>query len=290
MTTKINKLNFHQLIKKVKDGLLIDNLIIGQFEFIHKGHLHLFSNLDKFSFLTFKNNPSKNAYFFDFDNRINNLEKFNPEYIFIFDILEHNMNALEFINTYLKEINPKNIIVGSDFHFGKDKIGDINLLSKYFNVHIIERDIRYSSHNILEMLENGKLDNALELLAIPIYFDGIVVKNSQVGRQLGYPTANLVLDNKCKMLHGSYASIVIYDNKEYMGLSFLGNSKTLNSSKLFFETYIFDFDEEIYGENIIVYPKTFIRKSDKFNSRDALIASIKADEQFAKNFFKTYKK
>lgn len=263
----------------------ITNLVVGQFEFVHKGHLKLFSELDDFSFLTFKNNPSKSQYFFNFQQRLNNLKQFNPKYIFVFDIHETNLSAIDFINSYLKKINPLNIVVGNDFHFGKDKLGDVNLLLDYFKVTIVERDKRYSSNEILKLLEQGKLEVALELLAIPIYFEGIVVRNNQLGRKLGYPTANLLIDSSCKMLYGSYVSILVYNNKEYHSLSFFGSSKTLNSSKLFFETHIFNFEQDIYEEKIIVYPKKFIRSNTKFRNQEELIRNIKKDEFYAKKFF-----
>lgn len=268
----------------------IVNLVIGQFEFVHKGHLTLFSNLNEFSFLTFKNNPSKIQYFFDFEQRINNLKQFNPKYIFVFDINANNLSAIDFINSYLKKINPMNIIVGDDFHFGRDKSGNIDLLSKFFNITIIQRDQIYSSNKILKLLEIGELETALELLAIPIYFDGIIVKNNQWGRKLGYPTANLLIDSSCRMLYGSYVSILVYNCKEYKSLSFLGNSKTLNSGKLFFETHIFDFEKEIYSEMITVYPKKFIRANIKFKDKEELINNIKKDAVYAKEFFEFRKK
>lgn len=264
---------------------LISNLVIGQFEFIHKGHLKLFSELNEFSFLTFKNHPSKSQYFFNFEQRINNLKQFKPKYIFVFDIKKNNLPAIDFINLYLKKINPKNIIVGNDFYFGKDKLGDINLLTNFFNVTVVERDPLYSSNKILKLLEIGQIATALELLAIPIYFDGIVVKNNQWGQKLGYPTANLIVNSPCKILYGSYVSILVYDEIKYQSLSFLGNSKTLNSGKIFFETHIFNFNKDIYDQKIIVYPKKFIRNNIKFKDQEELVANIKKDESYAKTFF-----
>lgn len=263
----------------------VDNLIIGHFNVIHKGHLKLINKHKNFSFLIFQNNPSKSYNMYSLDERIENIKQFKPKYIFYFDILEDNCDAIQFIEKYLNKINIKNIIVGSDFRFGKDKNGDVNLLNKYFNVDCINNDEFISTHKILSLIENGEIEKANSMSAFNFYYYGEVIHGKKIGTKNFFPTANIVQNKTIKIKAGSYVSRTFVDKKWYKSISFVGIPKTVESSLEVVETYIFDFSENIYGKKIKVELLKFIRENQKFNSFDELLMNIKNDLEVAKNYF-----
>ena len=274
----LNNLNTHYEIK---------NLIIGHFNIIHNGHLKLINKHKNFSFLIFQNNPSKCYNMYSLDERIENLKQFKPDYIFYFDILEDNCDAVQFIEKYLKKIKIENIIVGSDYRFGKDKSGDVNLLKKYFNVELVNNDEVISTHKILSLIENGEIQKANSLSAFNFYYYGEVIHGKKIGTKNFFPTANIVQNKTIKIKAGSYVSKTLIDKKWYESISFVGIPKTVESNLEVVETYIFDFSENIYGKKIKVELLKFIRENQKFDSFDELLKNIKNDLQIAKDYFIT---
>lgn len=260
-------------------------LVIGQFEIIHLGHLKLFKKLNDFSFLIFINNPSKNYTFYNLQQRLKNLKMYNPKNIFVYDIKKNNVDAKIFIEQYLKKINPEKIIVGSNFNFGKNKSGNASMLANYFNVETIDVDKKYSSSKIIELVKNGEFEKANKLSDQGLYFENKVIHGNKQAKKLGYPTANILYNDKIDIQSGSYVSKIIINKKNYYGVSFVGNPKTINkmiSNNL--ETYIFNFNEDIYGKKIKVFLLKFIRSNQKFKNIEELINAIKSDCEFAENY------
>lgn len=282
--TKIINLN-NPFIKKNKKND-IGSLIIGQFELIHKSHVQLIKKTDNFSFLIFKNNPGKKNFLFSMENKIENLKKFNPKYIFVYDIGKNEIEAKEFMNIFLDKLNPSSIIVGSDFRFGKDRKGDVNTLQTKYNVEIIPRNEKFSSRNIFDLLKEGKIDVANKLLFQPVIFENKVVKGQQLARELGFPTANIILKKNIPLMYGSYISEIEFENKTYYGLSFYGNTKTLGRKQIYLETYIYNFNQDIYGKIIKVKLLKFIRGLETFRGKDQLVKAIKKDFIKMKKYFK----
>ncbi|MGL5591490.1 MAG: riboflavin kinase [Mycoplasmoidaceae bacterium] len=268
-----------------KDIKNIKNLAIGEFDLIHKGHKKLLKE-NNFSILTFINNPNKKNSIFNDNYKINQLKKLNPEKIFVFDILKENILADNFINIFLKKINPKKIIVGSDFKFGKNAKGNIDLLRKYFNVEIIERDEDYSSSKIKELIIKNDFVSVNEKLCNNFLFEGLIVRGKQLGRRLGFPTANIIMKTEFPFVNGSYYSKIIIDEKIFDGMTYITSRE---NADILVETFIFDFNENIYGKKIKVIPLAFIRKTEKFNNMDSLIFAIKKDQLKAIEFKKIIK-
>lgn len=267
----------------------IDNLIIGHFNVVHKGHFKLFAHLKNKSFLIFEDNPSKPYKLFNIQERIENLKTFKPKYIFIFNILENNCNPIEFIeNVLIKNLNIKTIIVGSDFRFGKNKLGNIKLLKKYFNVNEINNDKKISTSLIVDLLKNGKIDESNDLMLFNFYYTGIVVKGKGIAKEKFFPTANIIDNKNIDIKNGSYISRTLYNNKWYPSISFIGIPKSIETDHKFVETYLFDFNKDIYGEKLKVEILKFIRENQKFNSFDELIKNINNDLDIAKKYL--YKK
>ncbi|MGL5640230.1 MAG: riboflavin kinase [Mycoplasmoidaceae bacterium] len=278
-----NVLLLNNLKNNIKD---VKKLAIGEFDLIHKGHKKLLKEKN-ISILTFINNPNKKNSIFNNNYKINQLKKLKPEKIFIYDISKENISAKKFIDIFLIKINPKKIIVGSDFKFGKNAKGNTELLKKYFNVEIIERDENYSTSKIKNLIINNDFISVNEKLYNDFLFEGLIIRGKQLGRTLGFPTANIIIKTEFPFVNGSYYSKVILDSKCFYGMTYITSKKNIN---ILVETFIFDFNENIYGKKIKVIPLDFIRKTEKFNNVDSLIAAIKKDELRALELKKNKKK
>ncbi|BAC44718.1 bifunctional riboflavin kinase/FMN adenylyltransferase [Malacoplasma penetrans] len=265
-----------------------ENLVLGHFNLIHYGHHELFKELKNFSFLIFENNPSKFKRPYSLDERIENLSKFNPEYIFVYDILKNNIDADVFIKEVLLKIKPKNIVVGSDFCFGKNKKGNVELLKSFFNLKEIYKNEFYSSRNIIELIESGFLEKANEMMMFNFYYSNVVIKGKGLASELDVPTANIEDNKDIKIPSGSYSSITLIDDKLYKSISFIGIPKSFENTKPTVETHIFDFNQDIYNKKIKIYPIKFIRPNQKFDDIKTLIKFIKNDCDIAKKFLSDF--
>ena len=276
------------LVKKInfpfKSNEKINNLVIGHFNLIHKGHLTLFKNLDSFSFLIFENNPSKSTVLYTLEERIDNLKRYKPKSIYVFNILENNLESIDFINKVLKVFNPKNIVVGKDFCFGKNRQGNIETLSNFFNVVSFDKFKNISSSKIYELLKIGKIQDANKLMDFYFYYSGKVVQGKGIATKSFFPTANIIDTKQADVKTGSYISLTEVNKKIYKSISFLGIPKSFEQNVKFIETHIFNFNKDIYGKNIKVFLLEFIRENQKFNSMKELIENINNDLKIAKKY------
>lgn len=263
----------------------LDNLIIGHFNVIHKGHLKLFKNINNLSFLIFINNPNKKYELYNINERIDNLKKYQPEYVLVYDISQDNCSGLEFINKYLKKLNINNIYIGSDFKFGKQRKYDAQFLAKYYKTNIIPNDNCISTTKIIELLQNKKIIDANNLLDNNFYFSGKVVVGRQIARKMFFPTANIINDKKFNLPEGSYVSKTYIDEKPYSSLCFIGSSKSLNLNEKYVESYVFDINQDLYDKHIKIELIDFIRENQKFDNIEQLIQTIKSDLNYAKNYW-----
>lgn len=274
-------------LNELKENIKIENLVIGHFNVVHNGHLKLFKNLKDFSFLIFQDNPNKKYNLYNIEERIKNLEYFKPQYIIVFNIFSDNCTAIEFINNYLKKhLIINQIYVGSDYHFGKDKSGDVNTLKEFFNVNVIDNTNDYSTKKIVEMLELGEVEKANQWMPIKFYYSGIVTKGKGIASKSFFPTANIIDNKNINIRNGSYITRTHFDNKIFPSISFIGIPKSLESAHKFIETYIFDFNQDLYGKELKVEILKFIRDNQKFNNIDELIKNINNDLRIAKSYFK----
>jgi riboflavin kinase/FMN adenylyltransferase len=196
------------------------------------------------------------------------------------------------------KIGISNLVIGYDHLFGKDRQGDFKMLTELgnelgFNVHRVEEiDIdggAVSSSRIRKYLAQGEIEKANKLLGYEYSMEGTVIEGDKVGRELGYPTANLkpLKENKVIPGNGIYAVKVKHDNKEYFGMMSIGVRPTLtDGTKFAAEVNIFDFDKNIYGENIQVSFLTRLRDEKKFESKEELLKNISKDKSDTLNFIK----
>ncbi len=290
---------------------------IGQFDGLHVAHLELINKTIEISkekkiksaIITFDPHPDfilkkdlSNTYVTPLEEKMNLLNQIGIDYMILihFDENVAGIEPIDFINNYLIRNNVKEVVVGFDFSFGKygkGKACDITRLSNNFiKTTIIDEikfnDIKVGTTFIRKLLGIGKVDTVNNLLGRFYKITGTVVKGNQVGRTINLPTANFVVDDQfASICPGVYVVRVIIDNKIYYGFANLGINPSFNkSSKMVFETHIFDFNENIYGKTIDVELLEFIRNEIKFNSIEDFLVQINKDKEYAYQFCKDLKK
>lgn len=182
------------------------------------------------------------------------------------------------------QLNAKYVVVGKDYRFGHKRKGDIGLLEKLSSVYGYELvtidKIEYdgnivSSTWIREEIKKGNITLANKLLGANFSIKGKVVEGKKNGKKFLYPTANII-PHRYKVLppNGVYYSHIYVNNQKYHSITNIGINPTLNGQQKVVETHILDFDEDIYGQTVIVELIEFIRKEKKFNSIDELKQEI----------------
>ena len=295
-----------------KDSLC---LTIGNFDGFHNGHQEILKTLKKISIdkkllsavmsfdphpRSFFNKDVNNFNIYTKKDKLNFLKDFGIDiYInFAFDKKLSEYSSNEFIDKILvNKLNIKNLIVGSDFKFGKDREGNLdisNSFSKIYNyeinlvnaVNIKNKKEKYSSSLIRKDIEDGNFENVSKSLGRYWHMTGKIVEGQKKARKINFPTANMEPDNHILPKKGVYCVEVVYSGKKYFGISNFGVRPTVDGSKLLLETHIFNFDEEIYGKELTVRFLTFIRSEQKFGNFDLLTEQIKKDIETAKDYLK----
>lgn len=218
--------------------------------------------------------------------------------VFPFTFEFSRLTALEFVRDMLvNQLHVKKLVIGYDHQFGKNREGSIHFLrdvAETYEFEVIEipaQDIdavHVSSTKIREALNTGDIEKANDYLGAPFQLSGTVVKGKQLGRTIGFPTANIQLANDLKLIpqNGVYAVKVFYHNECLKGMMNIGVRPTIEGKNdPTIEVHIFDFDQTIYGDNLRVelYKKT--RDEEKFNGIEALKNQLKLDEISIRTFF-----
>ena len=255
---------------------------IGNFDGIHKGHKNLIIDSKVAGYkqlvITFEN-INKNKIITNTNQKIAYLEQLDVDYLLIipFEVIKK-VFYNEFIQI-LKILKVKYLTCGADFRFGYKREGDIIDLKKHFKLTVVEdykvNDIRVSSKLIKKTIEEGDLDFANELLEKPYTIVGKVVKGNQIGRKLGFPTANIEYNEYILPKKGVYFTVVTYKETKYLAMTNIGNNPTLNEQeKTRLEVHILDFNNEIYNEELSISFVKYLRDERKYNSKEELIASL----------------
>lgn len=288
-------------------------ITLGTFDGLHIGHVKIIKQLVKDAkernlksvVYTFKNHPlSLNhsietpSTIFKLDYKKEILEKLGVDILIFltFDDAQKNIEPNYFIEEILvKKLRMKHLVVGYDYHFGKKAKGNTELLIKssrkyhysYDIVDPIKKDyVRVSSTLIRKLLANGKIKDANYYLGRPYSLEGKVIDGEKIGRKIGYPTANLELDNNFAILKpGVYITKTLLDGEFYYSVTNVGFNPTLKQSEFSVETYILDFDQSIYGKHIRVDFYKKIRDELKFKDVEELKEYIRWDVYNTKKFF-----
>ncbi len=281
---------------------------IGTFDGIHKGHQKIFKkviNVSKQSnlssvVLTFFPHPRiiLNKYndikmIDTLDEKIEHLEKIGIDNLIIhpFDKKFSLLSADQFIKEYLVEkLKLKHIIIGYDHRFGKGREASVSDLKEYssdFNFIVDEIDaqeiekIAISSTKIRNSINQGDLETTKKYLGRFFSLTGKVIKGDGLGKQIDYPTANLLIEEDYKIIpkDGVYYIRTRIDNKLYNGMMNIGHRPTIGNKAKSIEVNLFNFDRDIYDKIISIDVVVKIRDEKKFSSINALKAQLSKDEE-----------
>ena len=284
-------------------------IAIGQFDGLHIAHKELVRltlesaklNNYKSAIITFDPHPDyvlgkedKNLRVMTIEEKAKMLENLGIDFLIIikFDKSVYSLTPKQFIVDYLFTINVKEVVVGSDFIFGKNGSGTgemIYELSGRTIKGVIVPEMKVENEKIgtcklKKLLKNGEVKEIKKWLGRNFSIMGIVEEGNKIGRQMGFPTVNLSLrEDFVDIRKGVYAVNVYYNCRKYLGISNVGNNPSFNfKNRLSLETYIFDFNEDIYGKLVTIEFVDFIREEHKFSSREELVSQIKIDIEIAK--------
>jgi riboflavin kinase/FMN adenylyltransferase len=233
------------------------------------------------------------------DQRLANFEVLGIEQAIV---IPFNKNfAANPADAFLKEIvhdrlHAREVYLGKGFAFGKDRDGNIELLRKmsselgFFADEVPEvtlRDQRISSSKIRKLLDAGRVNLVRRMLGRPYGVEGVIIRGNRRGHTIGFPTANLKPHNRVIPKFGVYATATLLDGKWRRSITNIGVRPTFeNDAEPSIETYIFDYDGDLYGDVLRVRFLHRIRDERKFSGIDELKAQIQKDSQRALNYFR----
>ena len=292
--------NFNSLEKTV--------VTIGTFDGIHIGHQKILKDLietakkenKKSVLLTFFPHPRmvlQKEVTIQLLNTIEEksslLEKMGLDYLIIHPFSKEfsRLTALDFVRDILvNQLNTSRLIIGYDHHFGKNREGNIHQLKEYsslydFNVEEIPAqdidNVSVSSTKIRNALQEGSLKTANNYLGYNYMLNGTVVNGKSLGGKIGYPTANLEVNETYKLIPktGVYIIKTVIDSVLFYGMMNIGFRPTVSGKDQTIEAHLFNFNKDLYGKNLRLELLYFLRKEKKFDSIDDLIVQLKLDKE-----------
>jgi riboflavin kinase/FMN adenylyltransferase len=303
-------------MKKIENLTDIDSesisITIGNFDGVHSGHQEIIKNIKKrcekngssFVLITFNPHPLRilrpkdNFLINTYEEKFELLSTLGVDYYYEIPFTRDlsTLSPTQFLEDYIfVNKSLKYIYMGHDFAFGANKEGDFNFVSKFCeNVDVIKLEefkndeTNISSSKIRSLIEVGDIECTNKLLNRSFYLNGTVIKGAGRGRQIGFPTANI--DYSCERITpaiGVYVTSVEVRGMIYHSITNIGINPTFKeSSEKTVETNIFDFSEDIYGEELKVLFHKRVRNEKKFSSVNELVEQISKDVLEAKEFFK----
>lgn len=232
------------------------------------------------------------------EEKLEKLEKLGLDTVilFPFTIKFSRLTAVEFVRDVLvNQIGVSQMLVGYDHHFGKNREGNFQQLEELgalydFEVREIKavetNGIAVSSTKIRNALAEGEMKNVEQFLGVPYQLSGVVIHGNKLGRTIGFPTANLYLDQTTKILPemGVYAVQILVRGNRLNGVMNIGKKPTVQQTDaISVEVFIFDFEAEIYDETVRVYVYDRLRGEQRFGSIDELKSQLKKDEENARS-------
>lgn len=283
-------------------------ITIGTFDGVHQGHQSILKHIQEEAqkiggdsvVITFHPHPrlllrpdDKSLQLIStLDEKIALLQKYGVQNIVVVPFTREfsNLSAEAYISDFLvHKFHPKKIVIGYDHHFGNNRMGNIDYLQKFKSKYSYEVDeipkqvvseIDVSSTKIRKALNVGNVKEAAILLGHEYTLQGIIKKGKQLGRTIGFPTANINSPEETKLIpaYGVYAVKVHYKELLYKGMMNIGKRPTVDGMNMTIEVNIFDFDKEIYGEELKIEFVDRIRDEVKFSDIEALKKQIILDK------------
>lgn len=288
---------------------------IGTFDGVHFGHQQILKKLvanakkeqKKSVLLTFFPHPRmvlQKESSLELINTIHEksalLEKTGLDYLIIHPFSKEfsRLTALEFVRDVLvNQLNIFKLIIGYDHHFGKNREGNIEQLTEYselydFSVEEIPAqdidEVSISSTKVRKALASGHLKTANKYLGYNYMLTGTVVNGKQLGGKIGFPTANIHIKETYKLIPktGVYVVKSTIDKKVIFGMMNIGNRPTVQGKHQTIEVHFFDFNQDLYHQNLTIEILYFLRDEQKFDSVKSLIHQLKKDEEIAREYLK----
>lgn len=232
------------------------------------------------------------------DEKLKKLEALGLDTVILypFSLPFSKLSAHDFVEQILvQKMQVSQMFVGHDHHFGRNRSGNFNELvelGKQFNFRVHQTNVFQLSETVVsstairKALKSGNTLCANSLLGAPFQITGVVVKGNQLGRTIGFPTANIAIENTEKIIpeNGVYAVRLKYDNQWFLGVMNIGNRPTIQSAgQLSIEVFIFDFDLLIYGEEVTVEVYDRLRGEQRFESIERLTEQLHRDAEMARD-------
>ena len=300
-----------KIYRTLKDFKVINPVVtVGTFDGVHKGHTQILNKLIREAesiggesvVFTLYPHPRKILFpeereiflLSTLDEKIELLEKTGVDNLIIYPFTKEfaQLNSCDFIEKILyNKLNVKQLIVGFDHHFGKDRQGNIEILrncAKPFGFGIIKVDAlehegkKISSTRIRNSIISGDIEEANFLLGYNYFVSGTVVSGKKLGRELGFPTANIKVSKQEKLIpkRGVYAVKIKTKDKVYKGMLNIGTRPTVSTNfETNIEVHIFDFNEDLYNKEIRIIFKKFIRNEIKFPNKKELQKQLTEDKK-----------
>ena len=315
-----------KIYRSLDDFSPVENAVvtIGTFDGVHIGHQKILAHLKEAAhkingetiLLTFFPHPrliinpddDSLRLINDIEEKVSQLSKVGIDHLIIIPFSRDfsNQSPEEYIsNVLVGKLGTKKIVIGYDHHFGKDRKGSLQDLEQFASIfdysvdEIPEQDINdiaVSSTRVREALIKGDIKTANLYLGYPFELTGTVIRGDQIGRTIGFPTANLQVHEPHKLIpaYGIYAvEVHIYNHIQNIttgeyheespvsvakGMGYIGTRPTVDGMNRAIEISLFDFNEDIYGKTLRVKFLHFIRHDERFNSLEEMKAQIKEDE------------
>lgn len=292
--------------KKLTDKTYI---ALGNFDGLHKGHMSLINRVVDEALLndakslvyTFSNHPLSVAaperapkLIMDNEQKLHIFRTSGIDMVAMIDFtLEYMQTSAEdFIKLLLDRYNARGLVVGFNYKYGYMNTGDVTFLQELserldFELIIIEPETDeeglISSTRIRNHIIDGRVGDAANLLIEPYLMRGTVVGGKKKGKAIGFPTANMTIDERAVLpKQGVYYTNVEVNGQLYRGITSIGSNPTVSKDNpVTVETYILDFDEDIYGENIKVYYLEWMREMIKYQSMEDLKEQLRKDNNYA---------
>ncbi|WP_283678695.1 riboflavin biosynthesis protein RibF [Lentilactobacillus sp. Marseille-Q4993] len=293
-------------------------LAMGFFDGFHRGHQAVLEKAKqrakelgaKFCVLTYNHHPAlvykklsshEKRYITLLKDKLALLEKFGVDRVYLVDYTFQfqNQNEVEFVDNFIKRFRAKAVVAGFDHTYGSDpKKANMENLSKFsdgsFEVISVDpinfEGKKVSSTRIRRALDDADVATVNQLLGRPFKTHGVIVHGREVGRLLGYPTANIE-HNEMQWLPaiGIYIVAVSYDGKKHLGMASIGRNVTFeDSTAITVEINILDFNENIYGETLTVEWLEHIRDEVKFQTPQDLTTQLYDDEVVTREYLKKH--
>ena len=307
-----------KVYKGLEEFKKLENAIIttGTFDGVHQGHQKILSKLMEVAkknkgesvLLTFFPHPrmvlqpdSDLKLINTIDEKIELLRAVGIDHLIIHPFTKEfsRTTSLEFVRDLLvNKIGTTKLVIGYDHHFGRNREGSFEHLKEFGPIYGFEVEeisvqdvdnVNVSSTKIRKALEEGEVDVAANYLGHSFFIEGTVVHGQKVGRELGFPTANIDVENPYKLIpqNGIYAVKVQSGEKVYKGMLNIGLRPTIEfSEKLTIEVHLFDFNEDLYGKRLRISFVKRIRSEKKFENKEALIAEMRKDKVRAEHLLK----